>query len=163
MVWRSSGNWSARWSGRATCGSGSAPGSGWRSAVRGPVYMVGRKSVKVLPRPGVLRKVSSPPSSCASSRLMARPRPVPPYLRLVLASACWKASNTIFCFSTGMPTPVSVTSKATTELAWLSATLSVRQPVWAGTTRSRTLPWAVNFSALLTAGSSGSAAGAWNR
>ena len=42
MVWRSSGNWSARWSGRATCGSGSEPGSGWRSAVRGPVYMVGR-------------------------------------------------------------------------------------------------------------------------
>ena len=109
--------------------------------------MVGRKSVKVLPMPGVLRKVSSPPSSVASSRLMARPRPVPPYLRLVLASACWKASNTIFCFSTGMPTPVSVTSKATTELAWLSAMLSERQPVCAGTTRSRTLPWAVNFSA----------------
>ena len=65
--------------------------------------------------PGVLRRVSSPPSSCASSRLMARPRPVPPYLRLVEASACWKASNTIFCFSTGMPTPVSVTSKATTD------------------------------------------------
>ena len=65
--------------------------------------------------PGVERSVSSPPSSCASSRLMARPRPVPPYLRLVEASACWKASNTIFCFSTGMPTPVSVTSKATTD------------------------------------------------
>ena len=79
---------------------------------------------------------------------MARPRPVPPYLRLVLASACWKASNTIFCFSTGMPMPVSVTSKATTELAWLSAMLSGRQPVCAGTTRSRTLPWAVNFRAL---------------
>ena len=72
------------------------------------------------------------PAACASSRLMARPRPVPPYLRLVLASACWKASNTIFCFSTGMPTPVSVTSKATTELAWLSAMLSERQPVCAG-------------------------------
>ena len=110
--------------------------------------MVGRKRVKVLPMPGVLRKVSSPPSRVASSRLMARPRPVPPYLRLVLASACWKASNTIFCFSTGMPTPVSVTSKATTELAWLSAALSARQPVSAGTTRSRTLPCAVNFSAL---------------
>ena len=109
--------------------------------------MVGRKSVKVEPMPGVLRKVSSPPSSCASSRLMARPRPVPPYLRLVEASACWKASNTIFCFSTGMPTPVSVTSKATTELAWLSAVLSGRQPPFTGSTRSRTLPWAVNFSA----------------
>ena len=34
-----------------------------------------------------------------SSRLIARPRPVPPYLRLVLASACWNASKMIFCFS----------------------------------------------------------------
>ena len=133
---------------RRPAAAAACPAAAARSAVRGPVYMVGRKRVKVLPMPGVLRKVSSPPSSVESSRLMARPRPVPPYLRLVLASACWKASNTIFCFSTGMPTPVSVTSKATTELAWLSAMLSERQPVCAGTTRSRTLPWAVNFSAL---------------
>ena len=30
---------------------------------------------------------------------------MPPYLRLVLASACWKASKIIFCFSGGMPIP----------------------------------------------------------
>ena len=47
-----------------------------------------------------------------------------------------------------MPTPVSVTSKATTELAWLSVMLSGRQPPRAGRTRMRTLPSAVNFSAL---------------
>ena len=44
---------------------------------------------------------------------------MPPYLRLVLASACWNASKMIFCFSAGMPMPVSATSKATTLCAWL--------------------------------------------
>jgi hypothetical protein len=39
---------------------------------------------------------------------------VPPYLRLVPASACWNASKMIFCFSSGMPMPVSDTSKAMT-------------------------------------------------
>ena len=47
----------------------------------------------MLPLPGVLRSWISPPSRFASSRLIARPRPVPPYLRLVLASACWNASK----------------------------------------------------------------------
>ena len=53
----------------------------------GPVYWKGRKSVNVLPCPGALTSLISPPSSVASSRLMARPRPVPPYFRLVPASA----------------------------------------------------------------------------
>ena len=44
---------------------------------------------------------------------------MPPYLRLVDASACWNASKMIFCFSSGMPMPVSETSKATTCEAWL--------------------------------------------
>jgi hypothetical protein len=57
--------------------------------------------------PGVLRSWISPPSRFASSRLMANPRPVPPYLRLVPASACWKASKMMRCFSGGMPMPVS--------------------------------------------------------
>src|SRR5712691_5013647 len=60
------------------------------TARAGPVYCNGRYSVNVLPRPGVLTSVISPPRSVASSRLMARPSPVPPYLRLVPASACWK-------------------------------------------------------------------------
>ena len=58
------------------------------TARAGPVYVSGRYSVNVLPCPGVLTSRISPPSSVASSRLMARPRPVPPYLRLVPASAC---------------------------------------------------------------------------
>jgi len=38
----------------------------------------GSDSVKVVPRPGSLSTVSRPPSACASSRPMDRPRPVPP-------------------------------------------------------------------------------------
>jgi hypothetical protein len=43
---------------------------------------------------------------------MDRPRPVPPYLRLVEPSACWNASKMTFCLSGGMPMPVSLTLKA---------------------------------------------------
>ena len=68
----------------------------------------------MLPCPGALRRRISPPSKLANSRLMARPNPVPPYFRLVLASACWKASKIMRCLSTAIPTPVSETSNART-------------------------------------------------
>src|SRR6476620_1470607 len=54
----------------------------------------------------------SPPSRRAISRLIDRPRPVPPYLRLVVPSACWNSSKTSRSLSSGMPMPVSVTLKA---------------------------------------------------
>ena len=66
--------------------------------------------VKVEPLPGVELDLSSPPSRRVISRLIERPRPVPPYLRLVVPSACWKASKISFCLSSGMPMPVSVTA-----------------------------------------------------
>ncbi len=72
----------------------------------------GRYSVKVLPAPGELARRISPPRSCASSRLIARPSPVPPYLRAVPASACWNASKMMRCFSRGMPMPVSLTENS---------------------------------------------------
>ncbi len=75
--------------------------------------------MNVLPWPGMLRSWISPPSKLASSRLMARPNPVPPYLRLVLASACWNASKMMRCLSRAIPMPESVTSKATTDAAAL--------------------------------------------
>ena len=89
------------------------PGAGAVTARAGPVYASGRYSVNVLPWPGTLTSRISPPSSVASSRLIARPRPVPPYLRLVPASACWNASKISRCFSGAMPMPVSDTSIAT--------------------------------------------------
>ena len=64
--------------------------------------------------PGTLVSLSSPPNRCASSRLIASPKPVPPYFRDVPASACWNASKMIFCFSGAMPMPVSVTENCTT-------------------------------------------------
>ena len=44
----------------------------------GPAYTAGRYSVNWLPLPSLLVRRISPPRSCASSRLMASPRPVPP-------------------------------------------------------------------------------------
>ncbi len=68
----------------------------------------------MLPRPGVLSTAISPPSSRAISRLIESPSPVPPYLRLVVPSACWNASKISFCLLCAMPMPVSVTEKAIT-------------------------------------------------
>ena len=42
---------------------------------------------------------------------------MPPYLRLVVPSACWNASKMSFCLSFGMPMPVSRTAKLRSRLA----------------------------------------------
>src|SRR5207245_10550094 len=83
----------------------------------GPTYVCGRYNVNELPLPGALRNWISPPNKLASSLLIARPKPVPPYLRLLPSSACWKASKMIRCLSCGIPIPVSATTNATTEAA----------------------------------------------
>ena len=44
---------------------------------------------------------------------------MPPYLRLVVPSACWNASKMMRCLSSGMPMPVSSTEKAITDSALL--------------------------------------------
>ncbi len=72
--------------------------------------------MKVEPLAGSLSTWISPPSSRVISREIDSPRPVPPYLRLVVPSACWKASKMIFCLFLGMPMPVSTTEKAITCL-----------------------------------------------
>ena len=65
---------------------------------------------KVLPRPGTLSTVICPPIRATSRAAMVRPRPVPPYLRVVEVSSCSKAWKIFACFSGGMPMPVSVTA-----------------------------------------------------
>ena len=50
-------------------------------------------------------------------RLSANPRPVPPYLRVVEASACMNSSNKPWSCSGLMPMPVSVISKTTQSAA----------------------------------------------
>ena len=80
---------------------------------------------------------------------MASPSPVPPYLRLVDASACWNASKMIFCFSSGMPMPVSETSKRHDRRTPGSAPDGWRSSrPDAADTFSRTPPCAVNLKAL---------------
>src|SRR4051794_15992034 len=51
------------------------------------------------------------PQSCLA---MARPSPVPPYLRVVEPSACANDSKMRPCFSRGTPMPLSDTSKRST-------------------------------------------------
>src|SRR5215469_11103592 len=112
------------------------------------MYFCGRYNVNVLPTLGALRNWISPPNRLDNSRLIARPRPVPPYLRLVEASACWKASKISFCFSAGMPMPVSETSKTTTDAVWLRIGWFGDQPSFTTATERLTCPWEVNLNAL---------------
>ena len=70
----------ARTGGWTATGSG---GCGWR-----PNRAV---KAKVLPRPGSLSTVIVPPIRATSRAAMVRPRPVPPYLRVVEVSSCSKA------------------------------------------------------------------------
>src|SRR5712671_6314621 len=104
--------------------------------------------VKEDPWPGSLFTWISPPSRRVISRLMERPRPVPPYLRLVVPSACWKASKMIFCLLRGMPMPVSIAEKAITPPARWSASLSSPRRSCTAWMRSCTLPCSVNLQAL---------------
>ncbi len=73
---------------------------------------------------------------------------MPPYLRLVLPSACWNASKMICCLSGGMPMPVSDTEKASTWAALFRLSLSGLQPSRAGRTVIATRPWCVNLKEL---------------
>ena len=66
---------------------------------------------RVLPRPGSLSTVSCPSMSAISRAAMVRPRPVPPYFRVVDVSSCSKARKIAACFSRGTPMPVSRTEK----------------------------------------------------
>ena len=68
------------------------------------------ETVKVLPSPGKLCTVSSPPSAVTICLEIASPRPVPPYFRVVELSACVNGWNRRASDSGQMPMPVSVTS-----------------------------------------------------
>ena len=81
-----------------------------------------------------------PPIRVTMRWQITRPRPVPPYRRVVDASAWLKAWNRRSCADLPMPMPVSRTSK--------------RSRCWAAVSRRRlaltvTLPRSVNFTALL--------------
>src|SRR5262249_30931309 len=70
----------------SAAGCAGAPGTDAGASTR-----CGKRMVKVEPRPGVLATVMSPPIIRQKRWLMARPSPVPPYWRAVVASA-WENS-----------------------------------------------------------------------
>ena len=69
----------------------------------------------MLPQPGSLSTQMRPPIISTSLDEMLRPRPVPPYLRVVEPSACVNASKMPCCFAAGMPMPVSRTENCKTQ------------------------------------------------
>src|SRR5215469_3513731 len=97
----------------------------------------GRRTVKTEPLPGSLATVTSPPIMRASLRVIARPRPVPPYRCAVDESACVNSANSLACCSGVLPMPVSATA------------ISIQlRPSTAFLTRSLTSPCLVNLQAL---------------
>ena len=71
----------------------------------------GRSNQKVEPLPCSLSTPISPPISSTSWCEIARPRPVPPYSRVVEASACENFENSRSMVSLSMPIPESTISK----------------------------------------------------
>ena len=106
--------------------------------IAGESALPGKRTVKTEPLPGSLVTVTSPPIMRASLRVMARPRPVPPYCRAVEESAWVNSSNSFACCSGVMPMPVSDTANS----------IQLR-PSTTFRTRSVTSPSLVNLQALL--------------
>jgi len=75
--------------------------------------ILGRWIVKVEPRPGSLSTVMSPPIIWQKRLVIASPRPVPPYLQVVDASAWENSWNSLPICSGVMPMPVSATAIVT--------------------------------------------------
>ena len=67
----------------------------------------------VEPLPSSLSTPISPPINCTSFEDMASPRPVPPNWRVEVPSACSNDSKIVLSAVSGIPTPVSITSKRT--------------------------------------------------
>src|SRR4029079_186488 len=74
---------------------------------------LGSLTVNREPLPGVLSTSTLPPITWQNRDTIASPRPVPPYLRVVVTSAWVNGSNTFAACSAVMPTPVSETTNST--------------------------------------------------
>ena len=73
------------------------------------VTTAGRRTVNVEPSPGALSTATSPPIISQNRRVIIRPRPVPPYFRVVEASAWVNGRKSRASCSTLMPIPESLT------------------------------------------------------
>ena len=72
---------------------------------------------------GVLSTPISPPMSSTSRFEIARPRPVPPYFRVVEASAWTNGSKRRACASAAMPRPTAITKGAPATTVTMSRVL----------------------------------------
>ena len=80
-----------------------------------------RSSKMSIPRPPHFQNRSFHSSPQPVSLEMVKPRPVPPYLRVVDASACEKALNSAACTAGGIPIPVSRTANLIVTLSGIWA------------------------------------------
>ena len=85
--------------------------------------------VKTLPSPGTLWTVTSPPIIWQKRRVRARPRPVPPNLRVVEASAWVKSWKSLTILSGLRPMPVSVTRNTIHSLPSMRCASGVQRDV----------------------------------
>ena len=113
-----------------------------------PLKRTGSQRVKALPLPSSLSTVKTPPRNRASSLDMESPRPVPPNLRLVVPSACLKASKTISSLSAGIPMPLSLTRKKRISSRLASANSGGKAPTAGRPTVKSTAPCSVNLKEL---------------
>src|SRR5690348_4944763 len=70
--------------------------------------------LKQVPFPTTLVTEISPPCNSTRRLTIERPRPVPPYFRVVEESACAKLEKMTPSLSLGIPMPVSLTEKRST-------------------------------------------------
>ena len=107
--------------------------------------IVGISNQNVLPLPAILSTPIFPSIRSTSFRQIERPRPVPPYLRVVELSA-WEKDRNNFCLTSGdIPMPVSLISKRSTSPFFGAVRVFVFDVM-----RSVMLPFSVNFMALPT-------------
>ena len=91
----------------------------------------GRRTVNAAPCPSSLATATAPLWASTSEATMARPRPVPPVLRVRPGSARQKRSKILPCASRGMPGPSSATSNsASLPTLWTATRTGVPARVW---------------------------------
>ena len=89
-------------------------------------------NVNVEPSPSTLSARMCPPISSTNRILIARPRPVPPYFRVVDVSTCENGLNRFESLSAGIPMPVSFTAKRSSSdfsFWWFNPTKIVISPL----------------------------------
>src|SRR3954471_781550 len=97
---------------------------------------IGRLTRKVAPCPGSDSTEIAPPCISTMRLEIARPSPVPPFLRVLELSTCWNSSKILAWSAAAMPGPVPRTVKTTEPL-------SAQAPI-------ATSPTSVNLTALPT-------------